>query len=105
MVLKLSKFKLIMEVLRMQATKPKKATWEFTTNKAHNNNDTNENDEYRWPYHIKDAVSPGRKSKRISTYTVALEGKRRSLKLKFYSVFEDGNKLKVRYSLENKHRV
>src|SRR5690625_362626 len=105
MVLKLSKFKLIMEVLRMQATKPKKATWEFTTNKAHNNNDTNENVEYRWLPHLKDAVPPAGQGKRISTYTVALEGWRRGLKLKFYSVFEDGNKLKVRYSLENKHRV
>lgn len=57
--------------------------------------------EYRWLPHLRDAVPPAGQGKRISTYTVALEGWRRGLKLKFYSVFEDGNKLKVRYSLSN----
>lgn len=56
---------------------------------------------YRWLPHLEDAVPSAGQGKRISTYTVSLEGWRRGLQLKFYSVFEDGNKLKVRYSLSN----
>lgn len=59
------------------------------------------NTEYRWLPHLEDAVPSAGQGKRISTYTVSLEGWRRGLKLKFYSLFEDGNKLKVRYSLSN----
>lgn len=60
---------------------------------------------YRWLPHLEDAVPHAGQGKRISTYTVALEGWRRGLELKFYSVFEDGNKLKVRYSLANGNKV
>lgn len=96
-----------MEVLRMQAVKPTEETREQTTNK----DDNNANDfyqgipKYRWLPHLKDAVPPAGQGKRISTYTIALEGWRRGLDLKFYSVFEDGNKLKVRYSLGNSDKV
>lgn len=61
--------------------------------------------EYRWLPHLEDAVPPAGQGKRISTYTVSLEGWRRGLQLNFYSVFEDGNKLKVRYSLSNEDRT
>lgn len=61
--------------------------------------------EYRWLPHLKNAIPPAGQGKRISTYTVALEGWRRGLSLKFYSVFEDGNKLKIRYSLSNGERT
>lgn len=60
---------------------------------------------YRWLPHLEDAVPSAGQGKRISTYTVALEGWRRGLKLRFYSVFEDGNKLKVRYSLSSKNET
>src|SRR5690625_4319079 len=52
--------------------------------------------------HLKDAVPLSGQGKRISTYTIALEGWRRGLQTRFYSEFEDGNKLKVRYSLSDK---
>lgn len=57
--------------------------------------------EYRWLPHLEDAVPSAGQGKRISTYTVSLEGWRRGLMLKYYTKFEDGNKLKVRYSLSN----
>lgn len=61
--------------------------------------------EYKWLPHLEDAVPPAGQGKRISTYTVSLEGWRRGLQLRFYSIFEDGNKLKVRYSLSNEDRT
>src|SRR5699024_5599391 len=61
--------------------------------------------EYKWLPHLDGAIPSAGQGKRISTYTVALEGWRRGLKLKFYSAFEDGNKLKVRYSLSNEDRT
>src|SRR5690625_5761807 len=61
--------------------------------------------EYKWLLHLEGAVPESGQGKRISTYTVALEGWRRGLDLKFYSVFEDRNKLKVRYSLANGDKV
>src|SRR5690625_7860887 len=63
------------------------------------------NTEYRWLPHLENAVPSAGEGKRISTYTVSLEGWRRGLQLKFYSIFEDGNKLKVRYSLGNEDRT
>lgn len=63
------------------------------------------NTEYRWLPHLEDAVPSAGQGKRISTYTVSLEGWRRGLQLNFYSLFEDGNKLKVRYSLSNGERT
>jgi len=64
-----------------------------------------EETEYKWLLHLEGAVPKSGQGKRISTYTVALEGWRRGLDLKFYSVFEDGYKLKVRYSLSSKHKT
>src|SRR5690625_4833066 len=61
--------------------------------------------EYKWLPHLDGAIPSAGQGKRISTYAVALEGWRRGLKLKFYSVFEDGNKLKLRYSLSNENRT
>lgn len=63
------------------------------------------NTEYRWLPHLEGAIPSAGQGKRISTYTIALEGWRRGLKLKFYSIFEDGNKLKVRYSLSDGERT
>src|SRR5699024_4826765 len=61
--------------------------------------------EYRWLPHLEGAIPVAGQGKRISTYTVALEGCRRGLELKFYSMFEDGNKLKIRYSLANGDKI
>ena len=60
---------------------------------------------YKWLPHLEDAVPLAGQGKRISTYTVSLEGWRRGLHLQFYSVFEDGNKLKVRYSLSDDNKT
>lgn len=57
--------------------------------------------EFRWMPHHEGAVPPAGQGKRISTYTVALEGWRRGLDLKYYSYFDEDNLLKVRYSLSN----
>src|SRR5699024_6158618 len=62
--------------------------------------------EFRWMPHHEGAVPPAGQGKRISTYTVALEGWRRGLDLQYYSYFDENNLLKVRYSLsdgEKKH--
>lgn len=90
-----------MEVLPVRMTEGKGST--TSTEMKRNNNDHNV--EYKWMPHLRDAVPTAGQGKRISTYTVALEGWRRGLQLTFYSVFEDGNKLKVRYSLRNKNKV
>ncbi|WP_373893900.1 acylphosphatase [Virgibacillus sp. CBA3643] len=60
---------------------------------------------YRWLPHHEGAVPPAGQGKRISTYTVALEGWRRGLGLTFYSVFDDENHLKVRYSISSQDRT
>ncbi|MCD2137391.1 acylphosphatase [Salinicoccus halitifaciens] len=57
--------------------------------------------EFRWMPHHEGAVPPAGQGKRISTYTVALEGWRRGLNLKYYSHFDEKNLLKVRYSLSD----
>ncbi|SES20354.1 acylphosphatase [Salipaludibacillus aurantiacus] len=59
---------------------------------------------YKWLPHLEDAVPKAGQGKRISTYTVALEGWRRGIRLRFYSAFDEENKLKVRYSLKYKDR-
>lgn len=82
----------------MQAAKStENSSWQFTTKKS--------SAEYRWLPHLEDAVPPAGQGKRISTYTVALEGWRRGLDLQFYSIFEDKNKLKIRYSLSNGEKI
>ncbi|WP_147803694.1 acylphosphatase [Alkalicoccus halolimnae] len=57
---------------------------------------------YQWLPHLEGAVPKAGQGKRISTYTVALEGWRRGLRLRFYSEFDEEMKLKVRYSLKYK---
>ncbi|PYZ92547.1 hypothetical protein CR194_12825 [Salipaludibacillus keqinensis] len=59
---------------------------------------------YKWLPHLEDAVPKAGQGKRISTYTVALEGWRRGIRLRFFSMFDEENKLKVRYSLKYKDR-
>ncbi|TMW72353.1 ATP-grasp domain-containing protein [Alteribacter natronophilus] len=54
---------------------------------------------YKWLPHLEGAVPTAGQGKRISTYTVALEGWRRGIATKFYSEFDEENKLKVRYCL------
>lgn len=90
-----------MEVLPVHMAEENKST-SLTEAKSNKNE---HNVEYKWMPHLRDAVPTAGQGKRISTYTVALEGWRRGMQLTFYSVFEDGNKLKVRYSLEHKNKV
>src|SRR5690625_7679336 len=91
-----------MEVFGMVSVNPNAKTEEHTENNDVHNSDFYQGEpEYIWRPHLKDAVPPAGQGKRISTYTIALEGWRRGLELNFYSLFEDGNKLKVRYSLSN----
>ncbi|SDO06644.1 acylphosphatase [Alkalicoccus daliensis] len=59
---------------------------------------------YQWLPHLEGAVPKAGQGKRISTYTVALEGWRRGIRLRFYSAFDEEMKLKVRYSLKYKDR-
>ncbi|WP_249869258.1 acylphosphatase [Oceanobacillus saliphilus] len=61
--------------------------------------------DFKWMPHHEGAVPPAGQGKRISTYTVALEAWRRGLNVQFYSVFDDENSLKVRYSIGNENRV
>lgn len=86
----------------MQAVDSQEKNEELSTNSTENNIDFYEGEpEYIWLPHLKDAITPAGQGKRISTYTVSLEGWRRGLKLRYYPIFEDGNKLKLRYSLSN----
>src|SRR5690625_3578251 len=95
-----------MEVFGMVSVNPNAKTEEHTENNDVHNSDFYQGEpEYIWRPHLKDAVPPAGQGKRISTYTIALEGWRRGLELNFYSVFEDGNKIKVRYSLSNGERT
>lgn len=57
--------------------------------------------EFRWMPHHEGAVPEAGQGKRISTYTIALEGWRRGLGLEFYSIIESKSDLKVRYALSN----
>ena len=56
---------------------------------------------YQWLPHLEGAVPKAGQGKRISTYTVALEGWRRGIRLRFYREFDEEMKLKVRYSLKH----
>ncbi|QQK74189.1 acylphosphatase [Salicibibacter cibarius] len=53
----------------------------------------------KWLPHLIDAVPSAGQGKRISTYTIALEGWRRGIPLKFYRVHDEEDHLKIRYSL------
>ncbi|MFA1821447.1 hypothetical protein ACDX78_14935 [Virgibacillus oceani] len=53
-----------------------------------------------WLPHLMEAVPLEARRNQISMYTIALEGWRRGLHLKFYSKFEN-HKLQIRYSLSN----
>ncbi|QDI91609.1 ATP-grasp domain-containing protein [Salicibibacter halophilus] len=55
----------------------------------------------KWLPHLIDAVPTAGQGKRISTYTVALEGWRRGITLKFYRIYDDEYKMKIRYSLSH----
>ncbi|WP_096190300.1 acylphosphatase [Evansella halocellulosilytica] len=60
------------------------------------------NAEYKWLPHLEDAVPVAGQGKRISTYMMALEGWRRGIDLTFYSLIDEENKFKLRYSLSYK---
>lgn len=56
----------------------------------------------RWLPHLEGAVPTAAQGKRISTYTLALEGWRRGITLNFYSQYDKKNRQKIRYSLSYK---
>lgn len=58
-----------------------------------------------WLPHLKDAIPPEAKRNQISLYTIALEGWRRGLTLKFYLSIEDDQRKEIRYSLSNENKV
>ncbi|ARK32209.1 acylphosphatase [Halalkalibacter krulwichiae] len=57
-----------------------------------------------WLPHLEGAIPPEAHSDNLSMYTIALEGWRRGLTLKFYSVYKSGDRLKIRYSLSYQGR-
>lgn len=57
-----------------------------------------------WFPHIMYSIPDEAKINKISMYTIALEGWRRGLKLKFFNAIEDGNQV-IRYSLSSKERI
>ncbi|SOC41185.1 acylphosphatase [Salinicoccus kekensis] len=60
---------------------------------------------WRWMPHHEGAVPKAGQGNRISTYTVALEGWRRGLDLKFYGHYDEEQNFNVRYSLSNEDRT
>lgn len=64
-------------------------------------------DNYRneWLPHLRDSIPAEAKRNRTSLYTIALEGWRRGLKLKFYSKINEQHKRVFLYSLENEKRI
>lgn len=57
-----------------------------------------------WLDHLTGAIPIDARRNQTSMYTIALEGWRRGLKLKFYSIFEDQKK-KYRYSLSDERKT
>lgn len=57
-----------------------------------------------WLEHLVEAVPIAARKNHTSMYTIALEGWRRGLKLKFYNHDQD-NKLQIRYSLSDKNKT
>lgn len=55
----------------------------------------------KWPRHLINAVPVAGYGKRLSIFTIALEGWRRGLDLKFYRLEDPENKFKVRYTLSD----
>lgn len=58
-----------------------------------------EGSEQKWLPHLEEAVPTAGYGKKLSAYTIALEGWRRGLTLKFYTITGEENNLKYRYSL------
>ncbi|SES20338.1 ATP-grasp domain-containing protein [Salipaludibacillus aurantiacus] len=58
-----------------------------------------ESGQFNWPPHLIDAIPIEATQKKISIYTIALEGWRRGLDLKFYMERGDDNERHLRYSL------
>ncbi|MFC3039736.1 acylphosphatase [Virgibacillus xinjiangensis] len=63
-----------------------------------------EENQENWLPHLINAVPTTGYGKKLSMYTIALEGWRRGLKLKFYTIDNPENKLKIRYSLSSDER-
>ncbi|WP_096190298.1 acylphosphatase [Evansella halocellulosilytica] len=61
--------------------------------------------EQSWLKHLEGAVPTTGYGKKLSHYTISLEGWRRGLSLKFYTVTDEENLLKYRYSLSNNGKV
>lgn len=61
-----------------------------------------ESNNSRWLQHLINAVPQAGFGKKLSMYTIALEGWRRGLKLKFFTIDDPENKLRIRYSLSYK---
>lgn len=57
-----------------------------------------------WLPHLKNAVPITGFGKKLSMYTIALEGWRRGLKLKFFRIDDPENKLRIRYTLASEDR-
>ncbi|MEJ8766705.1 acylphosphatase [Oceanobacillus sp. HCA-5259] len=57
-----------------------------------------------WLPHLINAVPAAGFGKRLSLYTIALEGWRRGLKLKFFTLDDPENKLRIRYTLSSDER-
>ncbi|MBU9722716.1 MULTISPECIES: acylphosphatase [Bacillaceae] len=63
-----------------------------------------QSNEVKWLPHLEGAVPTEGYGKKLSAYTIALEGWRRGLSLKFFTITGDENNLKYRYSLSNNVR-
>lgn len=58
-----------------------------------------------WLPHLKDAIPPEAKRNQISLYTIALEGWRRGLDLKFYRHTDHQQNKNIRYALSNDSKI
>lgn len=58
-----------------------------------------------WLPHLKDSIPPEAKRNRTSLYTIALEGWRRGLSLKFYQLIDEVQRKKVIYSLSSQKNI
>lgn len=58
----------------------------------------------QWLPHLKDCIPHEARRNRTSLYTIALEGWRRGLKLEFYQIRDEDNKLRLMFSLSNQKR-
>jgi len=64
-----------------------------------------DNYEYEWLPHLKQSIPIEARHNRTSLYTIALEGWRRGLKLSFHNVYDENNKILLKYSLKSDKRV